>query len=304
MLARRPTTTKNTVLRQDLVDCVGPGLVIGADGVALDLGGHTVRGATRVESFQCDDAGCTPCDAPGIPPCGPPATPDAYVLRNPAPSERQASTTAAASTGSQSSTGRSTTTSMAFGSSAPSDWWHAISRKVRPRRFLSASSAWSNRRMGSCAASSDLRTLIGVPPGPFSTMPGQASVWVDRRTRSGTPPARSASAATRTRSSAPGSSLQSDRDLRTWKRRSQQHHPRGGSAGNDARDRLGAHGCKPRRSRSRGQLPGDAAAADRRRVEEYHRRVADEGSARAGPRAGGARSPALRGSPPGSRTPS
>jgi parallel beta-helix repeat protein len=82
------TITKNTVLRQDLVDCVGPGLVIGADGVTLDLGGHTVQGAPHVDSFQCEPDGtggfsCTLCDAPGFPACGPPATPDGYVDRSP-----------------------------------------------------------------------------------------------------------------------------------------------------------------------------------------------------------------------------
>ena len=81
------TITKDTVLRQDLVDCQGPGLVIGADGVTLDLGGHTVSGALTTVTlvFQCElvPAGyfeCTPCDAPGFAPCGPPfATPEGFL---------------------------------------------------------------------------------------------------------------------------------------------------------------------------------------------------------------------------------
>jgi parallel beta-helix repeat protein len=85
------TITRDTVLRQDLVDCVGPGLVIGADGVTLDLGGHTVRGAAHVDRFQCEGDGtggfsCTLCDAPGFAQCGPPfATPDGYVEEFPGP---------------------------------------------------------------------------------------------------------------------------------------------------------------------------------------------------------------------------
>jgi hypothetical protein len=39
------TVTADTVLRGDIVGCSGTALVIGADGVRLDLGGHTVDGA-------------------------------------------------------------------------------------------------------------------------------------------------------------------------------------------------------------------------------------------------------------------
>ena len=83
------TITRDTVLRQDLVDCVGPALVIGAAGITLDLGGHTVRGATILESFHCEDTPggggtCHLCDAPGASPCGPPfATPGGHVEQFP-----------------------------------------------------------------------------------------------------------------------------------------------------------------------------------------------------------------------------
>src|SRR6185503_5706024 len=36
--------TKDTRLDSDLIDCSGPGIVIGADGIALDLDGHTIDG--------------------------------------------------------------------------------------------------------------------------------------------------------------------------------------------------------------------------------------------------------------------
>jgi hypothetical protein len=39
------TVTADTVLRGDIVGCAGTALVIGADGVRLDLGGHAVDGA-------------------------------------------------------------------------------------------------------------------------------------------------------------------------------------------------------------------------------------------------------------------
>jgi len=43
-LACGDTITTDTRLTANLVDCRGAGLVIGADGVTLDLGGHTVDG--------------------------------------------------------------------------------------------------------------------------------------------------------------------------------------------------------------------------------------------------------------------
>ena len=36
--------SQDTTLDSDLIDCPGDGLVIGADGITLDLGGHTVDG--------------------------------------------------------------------------------------------------------------------------------------------------------------------------------------------------------------------------------------------------------------------
>src|SRR4051794_21416106 len=41
--------TQNTTLDSDLVDCPGDGIVIGADGVALDLAGHMVDGQSNVQ---------------------------------------------------------------------------------------------------------------------------------------------------------------------------------------------------------------------------------------------------------------
>lgn len=38
------TITKDTKLKSDLIGCAGSGIVIGADGITLDLNGHTVEG--------------------------------------------------------------------------------------------------------------------------------------------------------------------------------------------------------------------------------------------------------------------
>jgi Right handed beta helix region len=38
------TVTQDTTLTADLLDCPGDGLVIGADGITVDLGGHTISG--------------------------------------------------------------------------------------------------------------------------------------------------------------------------------------------------------------------------------------------------------------------
>jgi parallel beta-helix repeat protein len=43
--------TSDTTLANDLADCPGNGLVIGRDGITLDLNGHTVAG--RFEGFEC-----------------------------------------------------------------------------------------------------------------------------------------------------------------------------------------------------------------------------------------------------------
>ena len=42
------TLTESTVLENDLVNCVADGLVAGADGITIDLNGHTVDGRTLV----------------------------------------------------------------------------------------------------------------------------------------------------------------------------------------------------------------------------------------------------------------
>jgi parallel beta-helix repeat protein len=43
-LACGTTITTNTVLRSDITGCAGPGLIVGADNITLDLGGHTITG--------------------------------------------------------------------------------------------------------------------------------------------------------------------------------------------------------------------------------------------------------------------
>ncbi len=41
------TVTQNTTLKNDLIGCPGDGLIIGADGVKLDLGGHLITSSTH-----------------------------------------------------------------------------------------------------------------------------------------------------------------------------------------------------------------------------------------------------------------
>jgi hypothetical protein len=52
------TITENTRLANDLIDCPGNGLVIGADDITLDLNGHTIDGDG--DGF---DSCATDCDA-------------------------------------------------------------------------------------------------------------------------------------------------------------------------------------------------------------------------------------------------
>lgn len=47
-LACGDTITEDTTLTHDLTGCTGPGLIIGADGIVLDLGGFTVAGVPGV----------------------------------------------------------------------------------------------------------------------------------------------------------------------------------------------------------------------------------------------------------------
>jgi parallel beta-helix repeat protein len=49
--------TQDTTLDSDLVDCPGDGIVIGADGVTLDLNGHTVDGDVDPSDFLGCDTG-------------------------------------------------------------------------------------------------------------------------------------------------------------------------------------------------------------------------------------------------------
>ena len=51
------TITQDTTLYADLVDCPGDGLVIGANGVTLDLGGHVVDGAGANDSAGVSGSG-------------------------------------------------------------------------------------------------------------------------------------------------------------------------------------------------------------------------------------------------------
>src|SRR6185503_18960422 len=46
------TITQDTTLDSDLVDCPGDGVVIGAPGITLDLGGHLIDGAGFGAGFQ------------------------------------------------------------------------------------------------------------------------------------------------------------------------------------------------------------------------------------------------------------
>lgn len=56
-LACGQTITVSPTLTADLVGCTGPGLVIGADGVTLDLAGHTIAG----DGHAADCPGDAPC---------------------------------------------------------------------------------------------------------------------------------------------------------------------------------------------------------------------------------------------------
>ncbi len=51
------TISRDTKLKNDLVDCPGNGIVIGADNITLDLNGHTVDGDGMLrcdEFYACD----------------------------------------------------------------------------------------------------------------------------------------------------------------------------------------------------------------------------------------------------------
>jgi parallel beta-helix repeat protein len=63
-LAKKPTTTScgqvithNFHLRNDLVDCPGPGLVIGRDHIRVDLGGHVIDGVNNPAADGIDNTG-------------------------------------------------------------------------------------------------------------------------------------------------------------------------------------------------------------------------------------------------------
>jgi parallel beta-helix repeat protein len=53
-LACGDTITRDTHLASDLLDCPGTGLVIGADGITLDLGGHTIGGDASGDDVGID----------------------------------------------------------------------------------------------------------------------------------------------------------------------------------------------------------------------------------------------------------
>ena len=46
------TITADTALDSDLIDCPGEGIVVGADGITLDLGGHTVDGSDPNQPYS------------------------------------------------------------------------------------------------------------------------------------------------------------------------------------------------------------------------------------------------------------
>jgi hypothetical protein len=53
------TVTQDTTLTADLLDCRGDGLVIGADGITLDLGGHAIGqiiSASNLEQVAIDNS--------------------------------------------------------------------------------------------------------------------------------------------------------------------------------------------------------------------------------------------------------
>jgi hypothetical protein len=56
------TVTQDTTLTADLLDCPGDGLVIGAPGITVDLGGHTVAAP---ETLTGDPGGWGSTTAPG-----------------------------------------------------------------------------------------------------------------------------------------------------------------------------------------------------------------------------------------------
>jgi hypothetical protein len=73
--------TVSVRLQADILHCTGPGLVVAAPNVVIDLNGHTIEGTVTSTREQClfnqdpnnPDAGdvCTPCDAVGFPACDP-----------------------------------------------------------------------------------------------------------------------------------------------------------------------------------------------------------------------------------------
>src|SRR5689334_13099778 len=51
------TLTRSTTLRSDLLHCPGTALVIGADGITVDLGGHAISGTNAAGSEGIADDG-------------------------------------------------------------------------------------------------------------------------------------------------------------------------------------------------------------------------------------------------------
>jgi parallel beta-helix repeat protein len=51
------TVTVSTTLTRDLVGCAGNGLVVGADGITIDLAGHSIRGTNAPDSVGIADDG-------------------------------------------------------------------------------------------------------------------------------------------------------------------------------------------------------------------------------------------------------
>ncbi|MCA1677664.1 MAG: right-handed parallel beta-helix repeat-containing protein [Actinobacteria bacterium] len=51
------TITQDTTLDSDLIDCLGNGIVIGADNIGLDMNGHTIDGDALFDPFERSESG-------------------------------------------------------------------------------------------------------------------------------------------------------------------------------------------------------------------------------------------------------
>ena len=78
------TVRTSVILRADLTNCPGPGLIVGTGGITIDLNGHLISGQPTTVSFQCvyefdpehpgdpdfiTGSTCADCDSVGAPAC-------------------------------------------------------------------------------------------------------------------------------------------------------------------------------------------------------------------------------------------